>query len=140
MEHLVILRSDLLRAIVTGRKTIEGRVSQRRTAPFGQVRAEDLLWLKPVSGPITARATVGRVWSFERSVTCDWMSMVGRFRGALADGGWLRQRAGCARYATFMRLRGVAMVPSVWIDKRDRRAWVVLDGPLDDTFGTRVSS
>lgn len=101
------------------------------------VKPGDLLWLKRVSGPITVQARVGRVWYFELFGARQRTAVAARFGGRLAAPGWLRREIRQARYATFLRLNRVRPVPQRWIDKRDRRAWVVLSEPLEIAFSSR---
>ena len=126
MEHLVILRPPFLRRVLDGSKRVECRLAARRIAPYRQVRRGDMLWLKLASGPIKARTRVAQTWHFALDEMEDRGELVRRFDGVLGAPGWLGENLPQARYATFVRLGRVEEVPDVWIDKRDRRGWVVL--------------
>ena len=64
-DHLVILKKAYLELILSGRKTIELRLSRGRSPLIGRVRRRDELFVKIGAGPVCARATVAEVKCYE---------------------------------------------------------------------------
>ena len=124
-RHLAIFREPFLQLILQGRKTIESRFSMKRIAPFGVVRAGDVMLLKRSSGPIVAYCDIVRAEFFE----LDQFSLEqirARYSDRLcADAAFWRARKRF-RYASLLHIGKVQSVPPWYCEKRDRRAWVVL--------------
>jgi len=64
-KHLAILKSPYLKAVISGQKTIEARLTKTKRQPFGQIDAGDFVYLKRASGPICATAKVAAVKIYE---------------------------------------------------------------------------
>jgi hypothetical protein len=125
--HLAVMHEPYLSYILHGRKTIESRFSRRQVAPYGQVRAGDVVLLKALGGAVSGLAIVGDVDYYVLDPQL-WGVLRERFAAALAaedDDFWEQRRD--ARFATLMRVRQARAIEPVWVGKRDRRGWVVLD-------------
>ncbi len=128
-HHLAVLYRPYVDEIIAGRKTVECRLGKMGFPPHGFLRAGDLIWFKEVSGPVRAVATA-------RSVRClapltpamidlirrEWNREI----RAPAEFWESRRRAAAA---TLIWLGNVCSLRPFWIEKRNRRAWMVLDGP-----------
>ena len=64
-NHLVILKTEYIKAILEGRKTIESRFTKTRREFFGRVSPGDKVFLKVSSGPVCATARVIKVKWYE---------------------------------------------------------------------------
>ena len=130
-QHLVVVEQRYIRAMLAGTKSIEARLSRMRKPPWGEVAKGDLLWLKPPSRPITALAVAGRC-RFE-SPTCQ-ESVIAILSGAAneiaAQPGFFDAATPHARFVSLIEIARVVALNPIPFQKRDRRAWVVLDGPL----------
>lgn len=124
--HLAVFVEPYLEYVLAGQKTVESRFSVTRCAPYRRVQEGDLLLLKRSGGPITGLCTVDRVWFYE----LDAHTLAGirqQFSAALCAQDprfWTSRTKAC--YATLMRVRDVARIPPLLVEKRDRRGWVVL--------------
>lgn len=127
-EHLVVLRRVYFARMASGAKTIEVRASLRRRPPYGMVRAGDVLWFKVPSGPVQAAARVRRVRCI-CPVRAENVADLRRRWGAriAAEPGFWAHVARC-RYLTVIWLGDFRRLRPVHVRKRDRRAWVPLDG------------
>lgn len=128
-HHLAMLYGHYISEILAGRKTIECRFGTFGYPPHGMVAAGDLIWLKAVSGPVHAVASVSRVESI-RPLTPERISWIrDNLNGQIgaSDEFW-GQKFG-ASMATLVWLSDVCAFQPFSIRKRDRRAWVVLAEP-----------
>ena len=128
-HHLVILKPQYLDLVLVGTKTLECRLSRTRRLPFGAVRPGDRLWLKRSAGPIVAKARAESVESIELNGARSLEMIESRYRVELGvDTEFFRERAN-TRYVTLIRFDNVRRIPALRIEKRDRRAWIILPGP-----------
>lgn len=65
MEHLAVLKENYLKAVITGAKTVECRLSRTRMIPFQAVGEGDVIWFKMARGPVMARAIADKVEYFD---------------------------------------------------------------------------
>ncbi len=129
-HHLVILKKVYLDRILDGSKTVECRLSCTRRPPYGSVRRGDTLWLKQSGHWIRGTARVRSVCYFHPLDRVMLAMLKDRYSRAIgADRAffrWKKQR----RFATVIRLGGVQDIAPIVYTKSDRRAWVLLPGPL----------
>ncbi len=131
-QHLVIIRPSYLGLIASGRKTVECRASMYRCVPFSRVSKADLLLFKLASGAVVASCTV--LWC--RSLVIDTPSQLQALKAKWANrikadrSFWDAARS--KRYWTLIGLGEIHRCQPFCIEKRDRRAWVVLN--LDEPW------
>lgn len=61
MNHLAVVRKPFLDLILEGKKTIDSRWTQNRTAPFWKVKRGDTIYFKETGKPACATANVAEV-------------------------------------------------------------------------------
>lgn len=123
--HVAVMNEPFLSDVIDGRKSIESRFSQRRTAPYGRVDTGDLILFKKPAGPIVAVAVVAGVLQFQLNEH-SWQTIRCEYGASLCVGeSFLCDRAE-ASYATLMWLQSVRTLSCIRFEKRDRRGWVVL--------------
>ena len=128
-HHLVILKKLYLDRILSGRKTVECRVSRIKRAPFAAVSAGDTLWLKQSGGPVVATASVRRVEFVHPLAESKVIVLRDRYSESLqADQAFFDNHLK-AKYATFIQLGRVRRVEPFHIRKSSRHAWLVLQAP-----------
>ena len=125
-HHLAVVRKQYLAMIVSGQKRIECRILRRRLLPIGAVDVGDRIWFKQRCGPILATARAARVrWQtvhdrrqFE-SIRRRYGGQIGAEPGfwPTEDGVW---------HVGLIWLKDVEACTPIWIEKNDRRAWVLL--------------
>ena len=136
--HLAILAKGWTELILEGKKTIESRFSKVRCAPFGKVHEGDIVYLKESCGPVKGMFTVAKVETFENLTDgqiCDLFYSEYRkqiFNPSVSDlMGQPPEKWLAAKHATLIHISDVVRFDEpVLIDKRDSRAWVVLEHPL----------
>ncbi len=129
IHHLVIVQSRYVAAILRGTKSIECRLSKTRVPPFDAVHRGDRLWIKLPAGPIVARARVRRVTYYSPVTSAVLGLIASRYgHGIRAEPRFLSRHQN-VQYATIILMGNVTRLNPFWIRKRDRRAWVVLQGP-----------
>ena len=128
-DHLAVLRPFYLNLILTGRKSIECRLTRTAKPPFGVVAAGERIFLKKTSGPVLAVARAERV-IFQRIQTIDDLEQIrtqfSRGIGA-TDEFWASVEQ--VRYCSLIFLADVCRLSKPFrISKKDMRGWVLLDG------------
>ncbi|WP_448545051.1 ASCH domain-containing protein [Roseiflexus sp.] len=126
--HLAILREPYLSRILMGVKTIESRFLQVRTAPYDRVAVDDRLLLKRSGGPIAATARVAKVALYDNLTPALVAALIDQYAAGLCLDDDVLDRAQRSRYAVLIWLSDVTPIehPPL-LNKRDRRAWVVLE-------------
>lgn len=122
--HLALMHGEFLGLIISGEKSIESRFTKNRVAPVGNVEAGDLVLFKQVGRDLFAVALVGKAkygvlddaaWAFVRRHADD----IG------IDEEYIEYKSN-ARYYVLVWVKDVHVIPPIGLEKRDRRAWVVL--------------
>ncbi len=107
MEHVAIVAREYAEAILAGRKTIEARLSLTRRAPFGRVRAGDVVYVKETGGPFRARCIAARVEVLEGLDETGVARLARRYRAPVGAPASFWRSRGHARYATLVWLASV---------------------------------
>lgn len=135
--HLMIVQPKYAAQILTGQKLVEVRLSSKKTAPFGRVAPGDIVFIKPTSKGVVARAVVHRVDEYENLEPEDIEHLYGLYKPrahAERDDNAGREywdAKADARYGTFITLdqvrlvRDESLVPQELL-RPSRSAWRVL--------------
>jgi ASC-1-like (ASCH) protein len=124
--HLVILKKPYLELILSGRKTIELRLSKGRQPAFGRVQPGDRLLLKVSSGPVCGAAIVADVRFYDDLTPERIVHIRQQYNNEIMGGDAIWQSLMDCRYGFLVWLRDVRRIEPIRIDKKDWRAWVVL--------------
>lgn len=135
-QHLAIFIPPFLDLILEGRKTIEGRFSKVRCAPFGAVDEGDVVFMKESGGMVKGSFIVAKVESFENLSQEKLKELETRYSDSLCSNAdpqyWQRRRA--SKYATLMHVAQPTRFERPFpFPKKDRRGWVVLKEPINIT-------
>ena len=133
-QHLAIFNPPFLDLILEGRKTIEGRFSKVRCAPFGTVKEGDIVLMKESGGLVKGSFVVAKVETFENLTQEKLEELETRYSESLCSNAdpqyWQRRCA--SRYATLMHVaQPIRFKRPFSFPKKDRRGWVVLDEPVN---------
>lgn len=136
-QHLAIFNPPFLDLILEERKTIEGRFSKVRCAPFGVIEEGDVVLMKESGGLVKGSFVVAKVESFENLSQEKLKELEARYSESLcADADpqyWQRRRA--SKYVTLMHVaRPTRFERPFPFPKKDRRGWVVFDKPINTTI------
>ncbi len=133
-HHLAILKQPWLDLILEGKKTIESRFTKIRCAPYGRINTGDVVYLKESGGPVKGQFTVSKVETYT-DLTCEMLLDINRryhrhiFVDPQFQGFWEKWSA--AKYATLIHVDNVIAYQNPFpFQKKDARAWIVLDKPL----------
>lgn len=132
MEHIAILHPYFLERILAGGKTMESRWLANRSAPWGKVRAGDMIYLKPSGGPVVAKALAGAVQEFSDLTPERVRALIREHKEALGvahDWERLLARVERKRYCVLVTLTGITEVTPFPISKRgfgNQAAWLTV--------------
>src|SRR3989344_8745778 len=105
-QHLAIFNPPFFELILERRKTIEGRFSKVRCAPFGVVQEGDVVLMKESGGLVRGSFVVTKVERFENLTEEKLKELEARYSESLcADADpqyWQKRRA--SKYATLMHV------------------------------------
>lgn len=126
-HHVAILKKPYLDLILSGRKTIECRLTKTPLPPFRAIQPGDLIFFKRSAGPYMARAAAAHIQFFDQLTPPQVARLRRQFDPHVcADPDFWSARRHC-RYATFINLldirpisRGPQIAPSRGL------AWFVL--------------
>jgi len=136
-HHLAVVRKQYLAMIASGQKRIECRILRRRLVPFQAVDTGDRVWFKQRCGPILATAKAERVRWQTLHDHRQFESIRRRYgRQICAESGFWPTEDG-VWHVGLIWLKDVEVCTPIWIEKTDRRAWVVLPGPPKSARMTR---
>ncbi len=134
-QHLAIFNPPFLDLILEGRKTIEGRFSKVRCAPFGVIEEGDVVLMKESGGLVRGSFVVAKVESFDNLSQKMLKDLEIRYSVPLcadADPQYWEKRRVC-RYATMLHIAQPCRFEQPFpFPKKDRRGWVVLKGGESD--------
>lgn len=122
--HLALMQGEFLNLIIDGTKSIESRMTKARIAPVGDIDEGDLVVFKQVGRD---RMAVGIV---ERALTGALDAKAWKFIRKHADeigveDDYLEYKSD-SRYYALIWMTDVHVINSIQINKKDRRAWVVI--------------
>lgn len=134
-KHLAIFTPTVTSAIFSGIKTIESRFSKNKIAPYIQISAGDLVYIKEPGEDIIGQFVVKKVLFIEGFGKKDFDEMVEKYWSEIGWGNkkeedrFLKEKREESRYITLMWIDQVErfITPPVRIRKSDNRAWVVLN-------------
>jgi len=129
--HLVILKRPYLRAVLSGRKSIESRFMKTRCVPYEKVSAGDRLFFKESGGKVCATGMAGKVMNFKNLTGQRTMQLKRKLnRRILGDDLYWEQKRDC-RWGVLVWLKEVKAIEPIRINKKDWRGWVVLTEQRD---------
>jgi ASC-1-like (ASCH) protein len=130
-HHLVILKRPYLELILSGRKTIELRLSRGRSPLAGRVQPGDGLFLKVSAGPVCATATVAAIKSYETLTPALIAEIKRQYNDQIMGGDAVWESMMDRKSGLLVWLRDVQRIEPIRIEKEDWRAWVVLSKGKD---------
>lgn len=124
--HLAILKAPYIDAIVKGKKQIESRFANSRPGFLSTVTAGDKIFLKVSSGPVLATAIVSKAKYFDLLTPEKVRQLKDKYDHLICGHDDYWQAKENAKFALLIWLKSVKKTDPVYINKRDRRAWVLL--------------
>jgi ASC-1-like (ASCH) protein len=130
-HHLVILKKPYLDLILSGEKTIESRLTKRKTAAYGRVQPGDKLFLKASGGPVCATATASAVKYYPSLTRAQIIEIKQQYRREIGGSDAVWETLMDRKCGFLVWLGDVRAIAPIRIDKKDWRAWVVLTREKD---------
>jgi len=136
--HLMIVHQQYVGSILTGQKIVEARLGSDRRAPYNKVEPGDIVYIKPTSQRVSAKAIVHRVDQYEGLDHEDIVRLKELYNDrVLGDDAFWESKAD-ASVATFITLKKVTLlnderfVPEELLQS-SRNAWRVLSSLRQQT-------
>lgn len=127
-KHLAIFKGNAGEDILSGKKTIESRFSKKKSVPFLQISADDLVYIKPSGKDIIGQFRVKKVIFFDGLEPGDFREIKEKYGKALSvdDNYWDYRET--AKYGTLIFIGEVDafLTSPIKFPKKDLRGWVVL--------------
>lgn len=129
--HLMIVHQQYIGPILSGHKLVEARLGSDRRAPYNKVQPGDIIYIKPTSKQVAAKAIVHRVDQYEGLEHEDIERLKNLYNDrVLGDDAFWNAKAD-AKVATFITLSKIQLlkneqfVPAELLEP-SRNAWRVL--------------
>lgn len=133
-KHLAILNKKYLDLILEGKKTIEARFSKIKSPPYGKVEKDDEILFKEKVGKVRGEAKVKDVEYYSKLTPDKIYEIVDSYReGLRIDEEFLNSKIE-SNYLTLIFLSEIEEIRPYSINKRDPRAWVVMERNLGPLF------
>ena len=124
--HVAVMRQPFLDSVLEGHKTIESRMTMKRSAPFHHIEAGDVLLLKEASGPIRGAAVVDSVMCAGPLTRCELSKLLVQYEKELClTDSWIALKSE-AKFLTLIWMRETTRLDATSLEKRDPRAWVTV--------------
>jgi hypothetical protein len=125
--HVAILKRPYLQWILSGRKTVESRLTRTAQPPYGAVQAGERLFLKVSAGPFLATAVAAEVEQLAQLTPEAVRKLYRKYNAAVCGDAAYWQSKAASRFATFIRLRDVEPIDvGPRYRKVNMKAWHVL--------------
>lgn len=139
--HLAIFSEPFLTYLLSGRKTLESRLSMNRTAPFGIVAKGDIVVVKKSGGDICAVFRVSEVQFFS-NLNAEIIKRIDERYGSKIlwnlEPAFLLSKAD-AKFLTLISISSLHRLTGITTEKNDMRAWVtVRKGFTNTLFQTEI--
>lgn len=136
MNHLVIMKNPWFGKIITGKKTIESRVSKRKIIPFEKVNRGDILYFKE-SGQkyVSFCAEVQHVEYYQKPIHI-YDRLRHHAKEICIDDKYIESK----KYHNYLSLFWLGEIQklganSFYFKKKDQRAWICNIEPRDTILG-----
>lgn len=130
-KHIVILAKkcfgikSIYNMVISGQKTIESRWSMHKIAPYHKVNIGDVLLLKEMGSPITAKAIVSDVKFYELTpeIVDELRIKYGKQIGTDKKENW--ENIYYKKYGTLIWLKNVEEIATLQVPRSNGSAWII---------------
>lgn len=128
-KHLAIFKKGVGERILDGTKKIETRFSKMKLAPFLQISAGDLVYIKPTGKDIIGQFRVKKVHFYDGLEKEDIEDIRLKYGGYIAADEEYWERKKTSKYASLIFIGQTTpfITAPIKIPKKDLRGWVILD-------------
>jgi len=138
--HVAILMKPYIDLLLSGRKTVESRLTRNALPPFNTVKPGERIYFKQSAAPFRAMGVAKDVVCAERLTPQDIARLKRKWNDEVCgdDSYWQQKRE--SRYATFIRLADIEPIDFSPPFKPSRGpAWFVLEDEHDPLFEISVT-
>ncbi len=132
--HLAIFTQPWLDLILDGKKTIDSRLSKVRCAPYGKIKARDVVYMKESVGLVKGEFIASKIETYEDLTPEILYDINSHYHNEIfVDVGFeeFREKWTVAKYATLIHITNVRTYKKPFpFPKKDRRSWILLDKSL----------
>ena len=127
--HLAIFSEPYLTYLLKGKKTIESRFSLNRIHPHGNVSKGDIVVVKKTGGAVMGFFQVTEVIFSDQLNQISFNQIKKKYSKGICSNidpnFWLKHQS--AKFATLIRVGELKKMQPFFINKKDRRGWVILN-------------
>ena len=134
-KHLAIFTPTIIDSLFSGKKKIDSRLSKNKIAPYLQISAGDVVYIKPPGEDVIGQFIVRKVMFLEGFTKEEFDEVMKEHWPKIGWGNnrdekrFLEEKRAESKYITLIWIDQLErfLTPPVRIKKTDNRAWVVLD-------------
>lgn len=130
--HLAVMRQPYMDYVMQGLKKVESRFSKKICAPYRCVNKGDIVLFKETGGAIRALSRVTEVKYYGYLNQEQTMGLMSNHKEELMLSEDFIEEKRESHFASIFYLGEVLPVPSIKVEKRDMRSWVVLNNDSND--------
>lgn len=125
--HIAIMVEPYLSYILNGKKTIESRISQKKSSPFKKVERKDIVILKKSGGDIEAVFEAGEVSFFEQLNPKKISEIKNAYNDKICgDEEFWKKKEG-STYATLIEIKSLFICRNIKTTGKNRQSWICWD-------------
>jgi len=128
--HVAILKRPYLKLILSGRKTVESRLTRTAQPPYQAIEAGERIFFKVSSGPFMATAIAGTIEQHDQLEPYDILRLRARHNRAVCGNDDYWELKCNSRFAVFVQLMEVEPIEVGPVYPKSMRAWHVLEDLL----------
>lgn len=129
MKHLAIFSKTSAQEILSGKKKVEVRFSKSKIAPFGEVSAGDLVYIKPMGGEPIGQFKIEKVIFYDGMNDFDIDQIKNTFGQAVNEKDLFWKSKLGSKYGTLIFIGECIpfLTSPIKIKKKEKKAWVLLN-------------
>ena len=127
-KHIAILNKKYIDLILSGKKTIESRITKYNLPPYKTIALNDTIYFKQSSGPFLAKAKIKNILFLDNLTHAKINNIHKKYNKQICatPDYWLTKKH--ARYATIIFLKNIQPhTKSIPFEKSYGKAWFTLD-------------
>lgn len=128
--HVAILKKPYIGLILSGRKTVESRLTKTAQPPLRSIKTGERIFIKASGGPFMATAVAGKIDEYENLQPADIYRLGRQYRKSVCGRDEYIELKKHSRFAVYIHLYQVETIEVGPAYRKSMRAWHVLDESL----------
>lgn len=125
--HMAIMIEPYLSWVLSGKKTIESRFSQRRIAPYDKVKKRDIILLKKSGGNIMGVFEAGSVYYYDSLDPYSISALKNQYNEKICGSDEFWQSRQICKYAALIEINALFVLEPIKVKYKNRSSWIVGD-------------